>query len=267
MKLSVVIPAHNEEGCIESTVIGLTKVLKREQIPYEILVVNDNSKDSTEDILKQLNAADAGVRCINNTPPNGFGFAVRCGLEKFTGDAVAIYMADASDSPEDLVRFYRKMQEGYDCVFGTRWKSGGAVYDYPAFKKYINRAANFFIQIVMQMRYDDTTNAFKLYKREVILGLKPFLSHHFNLTVELPLKSIVRGYNYAIVPNSWTNRTTGVSKLKIKEMGSRYLFIVLYCLIEKWLSRKDYHKVNPSPYKEFERTKEERKRRESTNQV
>jgi dolichol-phosphate mannosyltransferase len=151
-------------------------------------------------------------------------------------------MADASDDPKDLVKFWRKLEKGYDCVFGTRWQRGGKTIDYPWPKRVLNRLANTFIQIVMQLRYDDITNAFKLYRREVIEGLQPVISHHFNLTVELPLKAIVRGYSYAVVPNSWTNRKAGESKLKIKEMGSRYLFIVLYCLIEKWLSRKDYHR-------------------------
>lgn len=241
MKLSVVIPAHNEADCISQTVKKLTFTLAREKIDHEILVINDNSNDGTEEVLKSIGREHPCVRYINNRPPNGFGFAVRCGLENFTGDAVAIYMADASDDPEDLVQFYRELEKGSDCVFGTRWRSNGSVQDYPIVKLVFNRLANVFIQLVMQIKYDDTTNAFKLYRRRVIQGLQPILSHHFNLTVELPLKAIVRGFSYSVVPNSWTNRTTGVSKLKIKEMGSRYLFIVLYCFIEKWLSRRDYH--------------------------
>lgn len=245
VKLSVVIPAHNEEGCIRATVEVLAAKLEAEGIPHDIVVVNDNSSDSTEEILKDLASRLEGVRYVNNTPPNGFGFAVRKGLDCFTGDAVAIYMADASDSPDDLVTFYRTMiSEGVDCVFGTRWRRGGRVYDYPTHKRILNRLANHFIRILVQVRCDDITNAFKLYRREVILGCRPFLSQHFNLTVEIPLKAVIRGYTYTVVPNSWTNRTSGVSKLRIKEMGSRYLFIVLYCLLEKWLSRGDYHRLN-----------------------
>lgn len=247
MKLSVVIPAHNEEGSMAGTLTVLTTELDQEKIDYEVLVVNDNSRDGTEEILKLAAQRNPRVRYINNRPPNGFGFAVRAGLENFSGDAVAIFMADASDDPKDLVKYYRKMQEGFDCVFGTRWQRGGSTIDYPWPKKVLNRLANSFIQVVMQLRYDDITNAFKLYRRHVILGLDPILSHHFNLTVELPLKAIVRGYSYAVLPNSWTNRKSGESKLKIKEMGSRYLFIVLYCLIEKWLSRKDYHRTKIHP--------------------
>src|SRR5690606_24317358 len=93
-------------------------------------------------------------------------------------------------------------------------------------------------------------NAFKMYRADVIHGLKPFLSHHFNLTVELPLKAIVRGYTYAILPNSWHNRKAGESKLRIKEMGGRYLFIVIYCLIERWLSAGDYRKKRVDPTQE-----------------
>lgn len=249
MKLSIVIPAHNEEDCIESTVKALAAKLDEEKIAHEILVVNDNSTDGTKVILDKMMQELSSFRYVDNQFPKGFGFAIRFGLECFTGDAVAIYMADASDSPDDVVKFFRKLEEGYDCVFGSRFIKGGHVHDYPKLKLFINRLANYFIKTIFMMKYNDTTNAFKMYRKTTMDGLKPFLSHHFNITVELPLKSIIRGYNYAVLPNSWTNRTTGVSKLRIKEMGSRYLFIVLYCLIEKWLSVGDYLKkdrpVNP----------------------
>ncbi len=243
MKLSVVIPAHNEEGCIESTVTALEFQLTKEKIDHEILVINDNSSDTTEVRLKGLCEQFSSVRYINNTPPHGFGFAVRKGLDSFSGDAVAVYMADASDSPEDLVSFFRLMeQSGVDCVFGSRFMRKSKVIDYPVFKLVLNRFANLFIQILFGLRYNDTTNAFKLYRRHVIEGVRPIISYHFNLTVEIPLKAIVRGYTYRILPNSWTNRKAGVSKLRVQEMGSRYLFIVLYCFIEKLFSRGDYRR-------------------------
>lgn len=241
-KVSLVIPAHNEEACIEETVRAFHNELDKEKIPHEILVINDNSKDKTEEILTRLSEEISELRYLNNTPPNGFGFAVRKGLENFQGDSVAIVMADLSDRPVDLVSYCRKMEEGFDCVFGSRFIKGGKTFDYPKFKYYLNRFTNNIIKVIFGIRYNDTTNAFKLYSKETLEGLKPFLSHHFNLTVELPLKVIVRGYSYAIIPNHWTNRKEGESKLKIKEMGSRYFFIILYCLLEKWLSRGDYKK-------------------------
>lgn len=242
MKLSIVIPAHNEEGSITETLLSLYETLRREKIDHEIVVVNDNSSDGTEKLLQTLQTEIPTLVYHNNTGPNGFGYAVRFGLDKFTGDCVAVMMADLSDSPEDLVKFYRKLLEGYDCVFGNRWGKGGEVIDYPATKKFLNRAANLAVRLAFKLKYGDCTNAFKLYRREAINGLRPFLSPHFNLTLELPLKAIVRGYSFAVVPNSWRNRKAGESKLKVKEMGSRYFFVLLYCLIEKHFSRGDYMK-------------------------
>jgi dolichol-phosphate mannosyltransferase len=238
--LSLVIPAYNEEEGLESTIQNITQTLEREKVPYEILVVNDNSKDNTELVLQGICNSILGVRYINNYYPNGFGFAVRCGLENFEGDAVAIVMADSSDSPEDIVHYYRKLEEGYECVFGSRFIKGGKVFDYPTHKLIVNRLANLFIKVLFGLKFNDTTNAFKAYRREVIEGISPLISHHFNLTVEIPLKSIARGYNYTVVPITWTNRKTGISKLRIREMGSRYLFIVLSILLERFLSRGDY---------------------------
>jgi dolichol-phosphate mannosyltransferase len=241
LSLSVVIPAHNEEGCIRSTVEGLYQALSARGIPHEILVVNDNSRDATEEILRATAAVIPTLRYVNNTPPHGYGFAVRKGLANFRNDAVAVYMADASDTPRDLIAFYDEMvAKDVDCVFGNRFDRASKVTDYPRSKLVMNRMANNFINVLFDLHYKDITNAFKLYRRQVIEGLNPLLSHHFNLTVELPLKAIIRGFSYSVVPNDWTNRKSGDSKLKIKEMGSRYLFIVLYCLIEKWLSRGDY---------------------------
>lgn len=243
MKLSVVIPAYNEEGSIEETLRTLYSTLVLEHIEHEIFVTNDNSKDGTLALLERLSQDIPTLIFETNSGPNGFGYAVRYGLERFSGDCAAVMMADLSDDPKDLVRFYRKMIEtDCDCVFGTRWSKGGKTYDYPAVKRYINRLANTIVRMVFRIKYNDCTNAFKLYKRSTITGLQPLMSPHFNLTLELPLKAIVRGYSYEILPNSWRNRKAGESKLKIREMGSRYFFILAYCWIEKHFSRGDFKK-------------------------
>ena len=243
MKLSVVIPAYNEEGSIEETIRTLYTKLEEEKINHEIIVVNDNSKDNTLNLLVKIKESIPTLVVFTNDGPNGFGYAIRYGLDNFQGDCVAIVMADLSDDPNDLVRFYRRLLMGdIDCVFGSRFIKGGKVVDYPLNKLIINRLANLIIQIVIGTRYNDSTNAFKLYKRNVISGISPLIAPHFNLTIELSLKSIVRGYTFDVLPNSWHNRKMGVSKLKIKEMGSRYFFILMYCFIEKYFSRGDYKK-------------------------
>lgn len=245
MKLSIVLPAYNEEGSIIETLTILYSKMNEENIDHEILVVNDNSKDNTLKLLTSIKEKIPTLVVHTNPGPNGFGYAIRYGLERFQGDCVAIMMADLSDDPSDLVLFYRRLCVGdVDCVFGSRFIKGGKLVDYPFVKLIINRIANLIIQISIGIKYNDATNAFKLYKKEVINGISPLLAPHFNLTIELSLKSIIRGYTYDVIPNKWYNRKEGVSKLKIKEMGSRYFFILMYCFVEKYFSRGDYKKSN-----------------------
>lgn len=250
MKLSVVIPAQNEEGSVAQTVEGIVAVLEREQIDYEVLVVDDGSTDSTAAVVGAIGERNPRVRCKPSHYEKGFGMAIRAGLDLFEGDAVVIAMADASDNPEDVARYHRLLEEGWDCAFGSRFMPGAQTHDYPRLKLTINRLANWFIRVLFRHRYNDTTNAFKGYKRETIETIQPLLSKHFNLTVEMPLKAIVRGHSYAVIPTDWTNRTTGVAKLAMKEMGSRYLFIVLYVWLEHTLSRGDYRVGGPASKKQ-----------------
>jgi len=247
VKLSVVIPAHDEADSIASTVTSVAEALTRAEIDHEILVVDDHSTDETAEIVERIAREGSGVRLVHSPYEPGYGFTVRAGLENFTGDAVAIVMGDRSDDPQDLIRYHRVLEDGYDCAFGSRFVNGARVHSYPLVKLVLNRTANRFIQALFRHGYDDTTNAFKAYRREVVAGIQPLLSNHFNLTVEMPLKAVVRGYSYAVVPISWTNRTAGTSKLLLKEMGSRYLFIVLYVFLEHHLTRGDYRRPDRVP--------------------
>jgi len=242
MKLSIVIPARNEAGNIGATVDGLRARFQQEQIEYEILVVDDGSTDATCAEVERRAAIDSGVRLERNTGAHGFGRAIRYGLDRFTGDAVVIVMADASDDPDDVVNYYYVLRDQAECAFGSRFVRGGGTYDYPRFKLFVNRLANLFVRLLFGLRYNDVTNAFKGYRAEVIRGCQPLISPHFNLTVEIPLKAIVRGYTYKVVPITWRNRKTGVSSLHLEEQGSRYLFIVLYVWMERLLTRGDYRR-------------------------
>ena len=240
--LSVVIPARNESEILPCTVRTLTGVLSSAGVPHELVVVDDGSSDDSWNVLQTLAGEIDTLHPVRNLGLNGFGRAIVCGLDAVQGDSVVIFMADQSDSPEDVVSYWKKLNEGHDCVFGSRFISNSEVIDYPRFKLFINRLANFFIKVIFRIKLNDTTNAFKAYRKTVIEGCRPLISPHFNLTVELPLKAIVRGFTWTVIPISWRNRTSGTAKFKIKEMGSRYFFICAYIWLEKYFSRGDYRK-------------------------
>ena len=242
-RLSVVIPARDEEGCIASTVEKLYVELRLHNIPHEIVVVDDGSRDHTWSILQDAQDRVPTLHPVKNEGLNGFGRAIICGFDNAKGDAIVVMMADESDDSRDVVRYWELLNEGWDAVFGSRFIRGGGVIDYPWLKLKINRLANFFIRLMFNIRLNDTTNAFKAYRKTVIDGCRPLLSPHFNLTVEIPLKTIVRGYSWTVIPITWRNRRSGAPKLKLKEMGSRYLFICLYVWLEKYFSRGDYRKT------------------------
>jgi dolichol-phosphate mannosyltransferase len=238
--LSVVIPMRNEEGAISSTVEHLHLELRLRHIPHEIVTVDDGSTDSTWQIIQGLRDRIPTLQPVQNNSDHGFGRAVVCGIDHSKGDAVIVMMADESDDCRDVVRYWEMLGEGWDAIFGSRFIRGGGVIDYPLHKLIVNRMANLFLRVLFNAPMNDFTNAFKAYRRAALDGCRPFLAPHFNLTVELPLKIIVRGFTWTVMPITWRNRRHGISKLKIREMGSRYVFIALYCWLEKYFSRGDY---------------------------
>jgi len=241
-KLSVVIPARDEAGCIASTVEHLHVELRLRGVPHEIIVVDDGSHDATWRILDDLRGRVPTLAPVQNPGPHGFGRAIVHGLNQMTGDAAVVMMADESDDCRDVVRYWTILNQGWECVFGSRFVAGGGTIDYPRFKLVLNRLVNVGIRLLFGIPLNDTTNAFKAYRRSAIDGCRPLIAPHFNLTVELPLKAIVRGYSWTVVPITWRNRRTGQAKLKLTEMGSRYLFIILYVWLEKYFSRGDYRR-------------------------
>jgi dolichol-phosphate mannosyltransferase len=235
LRLSAVIPARNEEVIIRSSVEELRDELRREGIEYEIIVVDDNSTDGTTEIVDAMSRADPGIVAIHRRSDGGFGRAIREGLSRATGETVVLVMGDGSDDPKDVVAYHRKLEEGFDCVFGSRFIPGALVRDYPRHKLIVNRIANAFLRVLFVTRHNDLTNAFKGFRKHVIDAVQPLLSCHFNITIEIPLKALNRGFSVATVPIRWYGREAGVSKLRIREMSRKYLFIALYVWLEKWL--------------------------------
>jgi dolichol-phosphate mannosyltransferase len=246
MNISIIIPVYNDELLIKSTIENIHSSLNRLSIIHEIIVIYDTCQDNTESILKNLQKNNSYLTVEKNKGLKGFGNSIQHGIEIARGEYVVLMMGDGCDDPEDLIRYYKKAEEGFDAVFGNRFMRGGSIIDYPLFKLLLNRLINFIICVLFYTTYSDTTNAFKLYRRNVILKLKPYVSVHYNITVELPIKIMTRGFNYAVLPNSWKNQNGLVTRLKVTKMANRYWFSILYCLLEKLLSGVDYKKNEKS---------------------
>lgn len=240
MKMSVVIPAYNEGANIGRCLTELRETLgDKYGLDYELVVVDDNSQDNTAEEVDRQRWFDPGVRLVQRTAPSGFGRAVRSGLEQIRGDVAVIYMADLSDDPEDAVAYYRKIQEGYDCVFGSRFIRGSRVQDYPWVKLVVNRIVNNATRLLFLTHFNDLTNAFKAYRTSVIRECGPYRSSHFNITLEMSLSALIRKYHVAQIPIRWYGRTWGSSKLKLREMGRKYLCTVLMMFFQKMLIGDD----------------------------
>ena len=251
---SIVIPAYNEERNVVPTLRALAGVLRDEGIPFELVVVNDNSTDATPQAIEALRQDIPEIQLVHNSPPGGFGRAIRCGLKHFTGDAVAIMMADLSDDPKDVVACYRKIEEGYDCCFGSRFIRGSQVTLYPPLKLIVNRIVNTFLRILFMCRHNDLTNAFKVYRRHVIESISPLHAAHFNITIEMSLSALVRGYSIAMIPIRWSGRTWGSSNLRLRQMGRRYLCTLIMIWCERLLIIDDLlAEGTPSPDEDHKR--------------
>jgi dolichol-phosphate mannosyltransferase len=239
LKLSIVIPAYNEESSISNVLKDLTEIIENNSIPYEMIVVNDNSTDDTGAVVDAFIRVNPAVRLVNRQPPSGFGRAIRYGLKFVTGDVVVICMADQSDDPRDVIAYYRKILEGYDCVFGSRFIPGAEIKDYPRTKLILNRIVNKVIQVLFWTRHNDMSNAFKAYRTYVIRECGPYNACHFNITIEMSLSALIRGYTIAKVPIRWYGRLWGSSKLRLREMGRRYLVTLLKLFFDKLLISDD----------------------------
>lgn len=231
--LSICIPAHNEEGNIPRTLDIISKVLEEHNVPYEFVIANDNSTDGTEAVIRAK--MDAGMRIclVNRTKPGGFGRAIRSCLNNFSGEYVVIVMADCSDEPLDIVKYYDLMNQGYDAVFGSRFIEGSVVKDYPRVKLIANRIGNHLIRRMFRTHHNDLTNAFKGFRAQAIRSLMPLYSSHFNITIEVSIGLLIRNFKIATVPINWYGRTWGRANFKIRELGRRY-FATLIKLYAEW---------------------------------
>ena len=235
LSFSVIMPAYNEEDVIEATLVELSEHLDACAFDYEIVVVDDGSQDGTGRVVRAVAARLPRVRLVENEGPGGYGFAIRKGLDVYKGDAMVIVTSDGADSPKDVAAYFRKIEEGYDCAFGSRFAPGATVEGYPRLKLMINRVANRLLALALGQDYADYTNGFKCYRRHVVDDMQPLVTGQFNITIELALKAVLGGWRYAVVPNDWKQRDAGQSSFNVFRLAKPYAMTALYCFSRRYL--------------------------------
>ena len=235
MSLSIIIPCKNEEKTISKTFLKLKKKIKFKIKKFEIILIDDFSIDNTLGILKNISKQNKNIKVIKNKY-KGLGSAINLGIKFSKNKYIAIMMADLSDDPSDLIRYYNEISNNdLDAVFGSRFMRQSKVVEYPIKKLIYNRIFNIFVKLIFLSKYNDFTNAFKIYKKNTLIDLKPLVSENFNIFLELPLKTINRKKKIKIIPINWRNRKIGSSKFKVNELSSKYFFTLIYCFFEKIL--------------------------------
>ena len=229
--LSIIVPVRNESENLKDVFDYYTKNVK--DFKYEVLIVNDFSKDDTLNVARELEQKYKNFKILDNKK-KGLGGAINLGIEKAEGDYIAIMMADQSDDINDLKKYFQIISsENLDAVLGSRFLNNSKVENYPIRKLILNRIFNLIVSFIFWNKYNDYTNAFKIYKKKALVEILPLISESFNIFLEIPLKIISRNYKYKIISINWMGREKGESKFKINELRSKYLFTLIYCFIEK----------------------------------
>lgn len=225
VKVSLVVPAHNEAGNLDRLVERVRSTLAAADFTTEIVLVDDNSTDETPAICDRLSETFPDVVVVHRTDCPGFGNAIKAGLTRASGDILIPFMGDLSDDPADVPKLVAAIEDGSDLVYGSRFVSGGRVEEYPPLKLLYNRAYNNLVRLLFGLSARDVTNAFSAYRREVIeeIGVENIDADGFDLTVELPLRAHILGFSSTEVPVSWRSREAGVSKLDATRKGPQYL--------------------------------------------
>ncbi|MCZ7355813.1 MAG: flippase-like domain-containing protein [Candidatus Methanoperedens sp.] len=225
-KISIVVPAHNEEENLANLLGELLPVLEghEETRDYELIIVNDNSTDRTPQIIETLADLNPRIKPVHMLSNPGFGNAIKEGFRNAKGDIIIPVMGDLSDDPEDIIKLVQKIEEGYDIAYGSRFIEGGRTDGYPYAKMIANRTFNNSVRLLFGIKHKDITNAFKAYRKEVLdrIGIDNLEANGFDLTVEIPLKAHIMGFTSAEVPVTWHGRKRGVAKLKLSENATKY---------------------------------------------
>jgi glycosyltransferase involved in cell wall biosynthesis len=226
-RISVVIPAHNEEENLAHLVPGLKQALGSSL--FEVIAVNAESTDNTAQVGKSLERKYPFFRMIESK--SGVGNSLRAGYRAAKGDWILSIDGDFLRNMEHFMLLVEKSGEGYDMVTGSRYIPGGKLIGYPPFKKFANRLFHGIVCSTLNIPSKDLTNNFKLMKKEVAQSI-PSVEPHFAANAETGIYPSMLGYRVGEVPVPWIQRDFGGSKFSTIKLSGSYARVFLRAL---WL--------------------------------
>ena len=234
MNVSIVIPAHNEEGNISELLDSLIK-LNGSLKNFEIIVVDDNSFDKTGLIAYNYSKKYKNIRVVHRSKGvNGMGAALKDGTNAARGKYIIWLMGDNSDDVTTIPKLIEKLKNDYDVVFGSRYMKGGSRGDSNPFKAMLSAGYTFVVCLIFGIKVHDITNPFRAFKRGVFNSIK-LECNDFAISPEFSIKSHLSGYKLAEVPTGYTNRKAGQSKFNLIKMGIAYCKLFKYKKLMKKL--------------------------------
>jgi SAM-dependent methyltransferase len=224
--VSVVVPCHNEEMNVAPLVEGLLS--HYDEYIHELVLVDDNSKDCTRQVMERLAAREPRVRPVFREPPNGVGRALRDGLRHTRGRYVLLMDCDFLHILPELRDMFDAAARGSEVILGSRFSRESVLINYPLPKILYNRTFHVLASLLFRRRMRDVTNNLKLLKREVVDNLE-LEAPRFAANAETGLKPLLMGFQEKTIAISWINRTPdmGHSTFSLMKNGSGYSKVLL----------------------------------------
>lgn len=235
--LNIIVPAYNEEQNISETIRTIQEIQKRVNIPHKLIVINDNSTDRTGDIVEKLLPADDNLILVNRRGNHGLGRCLNRAFEEVEGGVIVAMMADLSDDVKDIARMLEKIKAGYDLVSASRYVPGGEGEHLDRWKHFLSRMLGKVLQILIGLPTNDATNAYKMYKAEVLNKIGILRSDNYTTGLELTVKAYLAGLKIAEIPTVWQDRNRGSSHFKIMKVAPEYLRWFFWAIREKIFHR------------------------------
>ena len=236
--LNIIIPAYNEEKNIEEAIRAVESIdsllINKEM---RVIVVNDNSIDKTRAIVEQLSGDFSNITLVNRTTERGLGNAIKSGFQAIKGGSVVVVMADLADDVKDIPRMAQLIDEGYDFVCGSRYIKGGHASHHVRLKGGLSKLMGFCFKLLTGIPTWDSTNAFKMYRSEILTKVGTLKSQNYTSGMEILIKAYVNQYKVTEIPTVWHDRNNGVSHFKILKVAPEYIYWFLYGIFAIWASR------------------------------